>query len=101
MKKIFLVVAVVLILLVQFMIAEKFLKVEISEGKNNIFMNYSLGHASDLTKLYPEIETITYEEDGEKIGYVNVFGGIGKDFLLEPNKTYEINSNKNITIYVK
>lgn len=87
------------ILLIGIIIAEDFSKLELTKGKNEITVNYSLGYASDLVKMYPQIETVTYIENNETIGYVNIFGGIGKDFIIQRDKLYEINSNKNITIY--
>lgn len=101
MKKTFFILIFVLTLLAGFIVAERFLEIELSKGKNEIRFNISGVYASDLIKFYPEIETITYREENETIGFVNIFGGIGVNFMLESNRTYEINSNKNITIYLK
>jgi hypothetical protein len=101
MKKIGVVILILSLLVVGLTFAEVFFKTELNKGKNEICLNYSLGYASELVKIHPEIETITYVQENKTIGYVNILGGIGKDFLIEENKTYEINSKKNITIETK
>jgi O-glycosyl hydrolase len=76
--------------------------IEIKKGKNNLTIPLTTYiDAKTLTEIYPEIEVISYEKNGKSIGYVNVFNGIGKNFVLESNKTYEVISNKNITIRIK
>ena len=101
MNKLTIILVGISIMLISFMAAEVFFKIEIEEGKNKIILDSDIGYASDLIKLYPEIETISYKDGNKTIGFVNAFGGIGNDFMLESNKTYEVNSNKNITIYIK
>jgi hypothetical protein len=101
MKKIMLVLIFILIFITGLIIAEGFSKFELIKGRNEISLNYSLGYASDMARAHPEIETITYVEGNETIGYVNIFGGVGKDFIIEADKIYEINSNKNTTIYLR
>ncbi len=76
--------------------------IEIKKGKNNLTISsVTYIDARSLVEIYPEIEVISYEFEGNSIGYVNVFNGIGKNFILEYNKTYEIISSKNITIKIK
>ena len=101
MKKI-LMILFVLVVLSGIMNAEIFPeKIELYEGKNNFTAFSDLGYASELVTMYPEIETISYKGSNETIGYVNVFGGIGVDFLIEENKTYEINARRNFKIYIE
>jgi len=60
-------------------------------GKNAI--EFDLGqpiYAETLVKLNPSIEAISYTENNKTIGYVNIFGGIGKNFIIEKGKQYEV-----------
>ncbi len=68
----------------------------ISEGKNiiNTSLEFSPIYVEDLIKLFPDITTVSYTEKEREVGYVNVFGGIGENFIILPNKTYEITSQK-------
>ena len=70
--------------------------IKLNEGKNTVNFSFEFSpiYVGDLIKAYPEITTITYTESEEEIGYVNVFGGIGENFVIYPNKTYEITTNK-------
>ena len=57
-------------------------------------------------KTYPEILTITYvgeNWEGELIerGYVNVFGGIGENFIIYPNEKYTITVEENLEVKLK
>jgi len=78
-------------------------KFDVEKGKNLFSVENPIS-AKELAMLNPEIETISLKENdtiGYVNGYVNVFGGIGKNFILEPGKTYEIVSEKNLTLRVK
>jgi hypothetical protein len=77
-------------------------EIEIKKGKNNLSIQVvTYIDVRSLVEIYPEIEVISYEKNGKSIGYVNVFNGIGRNFILEYNKTYEVISSKNITIRIK
>ena len=66
--------------------------------KNYVELNVSNGfYAETLIKLNPDIEAISYKEDNETIGYANVFGGVGKNFVVE-SRTYEIIVKENINL---
>jgi hypothetical protein len=54
-----------------------------------------------LVKIYPEINAITYYEGDEEKGYVNVFGGVGENFVVMFNNTYEITVEKEVTLKLK
>jgi hypothetical protein len=104
MKKIIIVLGILFVLatlIVNVINAERFNKLELDGGENEVYLNESLGYVSDLVRLYPEIETISYIEGNETIGYVNVFGGIGTNFFIEANKSYEIVLSKEVIIYSK
>lgn len=69
-------------------------------GKNNISFNEYF-YASEIINWNPKIESISYRTlDNQTIGYVNTFGGIGKNFLILPNQTYEISTNQNISLKI-
>ncbi|RMD45310.1 hypothetical protein D6829_02595 [Candidatus Pacearchaeota archaeon] len=73
---------------------------ELKEGKNNFTVNefFYPQYASDFVAKHPEIQTITLKEFGRSYGYVNVFGGIGTNFLIEAGKEYEVYVSKPVNI---
>lgn len=84
--------------------AEDFSKeIILHEGKNtvNISHNFNAIYVQDLVKIYPEIQTITYIENEKEVGYVNVFGGIGENFIIYPNQIYEISVKKEVGFNLK
>lgn len=71
-------------------------------GKNIAVFPADLGiSAKELLMDMKEIDAITSLEDN--LGYVKAFGGIGKNFLIVANKSYEISVTKsvNYTFYVR
>lgn len=74
--------------------------IRLNEGKNifNTSLEFTPIYVEDLIKLFPEIATISYIENEEEKGYVNVFGGIGENFPILPNMTYEIVSTKEVKL---
>ncbi len=93
----------VLILSLVTIIAENPLEVQIPEGENNLTISehFPSIYASELIKENPEIKSISIQEYGQTFGYLNTLGGIGTNFLIEPNKNYEIYTNQTITIKLK
>jgi hypothetical protein len=77
------------------------IKLNIGENQINFSFDFSPFYTQDLVKAYPEISVITHNENGVEEGYVNIFGGIGKNFLIESNKNYEIIVQKEVTIILK
>ena len=76
--------------------------VSLIRGPNNISFNLtSQMNVSSLVKLYPEIETVSYSEGSKTTGYVNVFGGVGKNFQINNSVEYQIYSSKNITLKIQ
>lgn len=71
----------------------------LNEGKNLVYFE-SYNTAKGLIMKNPEIETISYYDEfsDKTIGYVNIFGGIGKDFTIYPGKLYEINAKRQISL---
>lgn len=92
-----------LILSLTMIIAENPLNLNISAGKNNltIMEDFPSIYASELIHSNPEIQSITIQEYGQTFGYLNTLGGIGTNFLIEPNRNYEIYTNQSITIRLK
>ncbi len=66
--------------------------VELTKGKNNVMFQTDSLYVQDLIAAYPSIETVSYYDSflGTQLGYVNVFGGVGRNFLLVPGQQYEI-----------
>jgi hypothetical protein len=67
-------------------------RIELKKGENlfNTSFEFSPIYVKDFVNAYPEVSVISYVENGITEGYVNIFGGIGKNFIIEPNKVYEI-----------
>ena len=76
---------------------------KLSEGKNvvNFGTNFEPFYVKDLINAYPQIETVTYNSTDREIGYVNAFGGIGENFIIYPNKTYELTTKREIILNLK
>jgi hypothetical protein len=79
--------------------------IQLEQGENEILMSleFSPIYVSDLIKAYPEIMMITYfdEISEEEIGYVNVFGGIGENFIMYADKTYFITVEEKLEVSFK
>jgi len=72
--------------------------VSLAEGKNKVRINLSEPiYAETLIKLNPDIEAISYMEGNRTIGYVNVFDGVGKNFIVA-DREYEIVASKSINL---
>jgi len=71
------------------------------DGKNFIELNFTEPfYAESFVKLNPSIEVISYTENNETIGYINIFGGIGDNFIIQKNKKYEVivKGNSNLVL---
>jgi len=70
-------------------------------GKNLIQFPFTPKNlrAADILKSLKYADAISYFDPltNKTVGYVTAFGGIGKNFVIEANKTYEISVRKNIT----
>jgi hypothetical protein len=81
-----------------------------SEDNNNLFLesgknfvrfdNLPSFYVKDLIKINPSIEVVSYMKDNESIGYVNVFGGIGENFVITNTIDYEIIVTKETTLII-
>jgi hypothetical protein len=71
----------------------------LEKGKNEINLTKGI-FASEIILLNPEVKAISYYDSFTEtiIGYVNAFGGIGKDFHLEPGEVYEIAVDEQILL---
>lgn len=106
MNRVFLTLIIILVIIFSTAIAlaeisEEGIKLKIGENFINLSFDFSPIYSRDLIENYPEISVITFNESGISGGYVNVFGGIGKNFLIEPNKEYEIITKKEVIINLK
>ena len=73
--------------------------VNLTKGKNVLILNVSSPfYVKTLVKLNPKIDVISYKEGNKTIGYVNVFGGIGENFIIQKNREYEIIVKENTTL---
>lgn len=76
--------------------ADNGVDIHLEFGKNEVQIS-SYVYASELIEWNPDIEYISYYDEflNRKIAYVNVFGGIGDNFLTGPNQVYEVSVKKN------
>jgi hypothetical protein len=82
-------------------VSENVSSIKLTNGKNNIIFNSSNSfYAKDLVKYNPKIEVISYIEENTTIGYVNVFSGIGENFIIYPGKEYEIIVKEDINLII-
>ena len=68
-------------------------------GKNHVRFNLiEPFYVRDLIRWNPEISVVSYVNKNKTIGYVNLFNGIGENFIIENGKDYELILNKNIEL---
>ena len=62
----------------------------LQKGKNNITTseNFKPIYVKDFIRKYPEIEVISYLDGNETVGYINLFNGIGENFLIQGYSGY-------------
>jgi hypothetical protein len=84
-------------------IAENPLQIEVPKGEYNLTVieYFPSIYVSELINNNPEIQSVSISEYGQTFGYLNTLGGIGTNFLIEPNRKYEIHTNQTITISLK
>lgn len=102
-KRIFIIAFIVfLFLILSFIIisSQNIFSADLVKGKNYIQLNVTEPfYVETLVKLNPTIEVISYKEGNETIGYVNVFNGVGKNFIIE-NREYEIVVKENTNLII-
>ena len=69
-------------------------------GKNNVTTSEAFRpiYVQDFMRQYPDIEVISYKDGEDTKGFVNVFGGIGENFIMRENRQYEFIVTQNITM---
>jgi len=77
-------------------------KISLEKGKNYVTINNTI-YVQELIRINPEIESISYIDSflNQSIGYVNVFGGVGKNFVIVPEQVYEISVKKNMSLIIE
>jgi len=87
------------IVILGFVLAEKNTGTKLHKGKNYLEINQTLS-AKKLISLNPNIESISYFNKflNRDIGYVNIFGGVGSNFLTKQGQIYEISVSKNMSL---
>jgi len=65
------------------------------EVEENIFV-------ADFVAINKGVEYVLYHDDflNKDIVYLDVFGGIGSNFLMEPGITYEISVNRDFALRI-
>jgi hypothetical protein len=74
---------------------------ELKKGKNLIQINATI-FAKDLVYLNKDIEYILYFDEtlNKNVVYVNAFNGLGSNYLIIPDRVYEISVKKDIKLRV-
>jgi hypothetical protein len=94
-KFIFLLILMFAVLLLK-VFSEEATSMEVPTGTGLILLNSTCSFYSDqFIRLNPCVQAISYSENGESIGYVNVFGGIGKNFIVMEGKSYNVSVGEN------
>jgi hypothetical protein len=72
------------------------------KGENKVMFDREM-MASDIVAMNPNIESITYNNEflNQSYAFLNVFGGIGKNFIIVPGEEYEVNSKSNISLNIQ
>jgi len=66
-------------------------------GKNHVMFNLTEPfYVKDLIKWNPQISVVSFSKENKTIGFVNLYNGVGDDFIIENNQEYEIILSKNI-----
>lgn len=103
-RRILIFLSILLLLGISFLFptqADSDVTIYLQTGKNEVqFSEYV--YASELIAWNPDIEYIAYYDEflNRRIAYVNVFGGVGDNFLTHPSKTYEISVKENIGLII-
>jgi hypothetical protein len=75
----------------------------LEKGKNYLVFNFTIFrfiYASEIVSN-PEIQAISYKENNKTIGYLNAFGGIGKNFQINSDTVYEIITKKEVNLTIE
>ena len=76
--------------------------IEIVEGRNNFSGHeFEPFYAKDFVLNNPEIVSISYSVSGNSYGFLDVFGGIGTNFVVVPEIEYEVVARENVTLYLR
>ncbi|MEM0465072.1 MAG: hypothetical protein QXW97_00020 [Candidatus Pacearchaeota archaeon] len=101
-KKIFILLAFLLIIFIISFIyvsSQNVYEIKLKSGKNYVYFNITKPfYVKKLVELNPEIEVVSYIENNKSIGYVNVFSGIGENFIIYSDIKYEIIVKKDINL---
>lgn len=97
--KFILLALVVFVLVFVFVNSQQVSQLELEKGKNTVvFNNTEKFYVKTLFDSNENIEVVSYNFENKSIGYIRAFGGIGKNFIVESNKEYEVIVSENTTI---
>ena len=97
-KTFLLVIVAILLLSIILISSQNIFSADLKKGRNTLIINLTSPiYAETLVKLNPEIQTISYRENNQTTGYVNFYGGIGENFIIE-SREYEIVVSKDINL---
>jgi hypothetical protein len=74
--------------------------IKLEKGKNVV--NWTINQGISVEQLimnYPQIQAITYyDENNMSHGFINVFSGIGENFILIAGNQYQIDTKEEVVI---
>ena len=87
------------IIIFDFSTAEYGKEIKLTKGKNYLFVNQTL-YANEFVLMSKDIEYVAYFDEflNRSVGFVNAFGGIGQNFLIEQGREYEVGVRQNINL---
>lgn len=98
-KKHFITITIALILFSLILISSQDIySADLKKGKNTLYINISQPiYAKTLIKLNPCIEVISFKENNQTIGYINIYNGLGENFVVE-QREYEVIVSKDTNL---
>jgi hypothetical protein len=98
---IFILIVLVMVLSLVSVFSETPLPLSLNKGKNYLRFNATKPfYVETFVKLNPSVEAISYKEDNRTVGYVNIYGGVGKNFVIRSDIEYEVVSRANSTLII-
>ena len=101
MKIRFVIVIVFMLLCFALISSDEAREIDVEKGKNIIMFNMTEPfYVKTLFNMNENIESVSFQINNKSIGYVRAFGGVGENFIIYPDKEYEVIVSKNTTIIV-
>jgi len=95
----FIVISLVLTISLIRVTSEDVNSIELYKGKNLVKLNHTNPfYVKSLIELNRDIEAVSYLENNRTIGYVDIFGGVGENFIIQEDIEYEIIASRDTNL---